>query len=181
MFEYLASLGGVEHGAGDPEFGCAGYHGQQFGAVFKEDRNGIPFGKPLVLQVAGDAVSPAIQFAPCDRAVFKQNGGPAAQVPGVVLDECAERKLTVLVFQGIVIQPPGYGRQAPEDSGQAAGNVQCGYVVLAHGVSIGPFYCVDVEPGTTHASGSVQKQVRHQGLIARLIPVMLEVGDTVLP
>ena len=28
VFEYLASLGGIEHGAGDAEFGCAGYYGQ---------------------------------------------------------------------------------------------------------------------------------------------------------
>lgn len=46
VFEYFAFLGGVEHGAGDTEFGGAGHHGQQFGTVLQKYRDGIAFGEP---------------------------------------------------------------------------------------------------------------------------------------
>src|SRR6056297_585827 len=71
VFEYFALLGSIEHGAGYAELGGAGYHGQKLRAVFEKYGDGIAFGEPLVLKIAGDTVGPAIELAPGDRAVFK--------------------------------------------------------------------------------------------------------------
>ena len=143
VFQHLAFLRGIEHGAGDTEFGGAGHDGQQLRPVFKEYRNGIAFGESLFLQIACDSIGPRIQLAPGDRSIFEQDGRSIAEGSGVVFDQRAQSELSLLVLEGIVIKPPCDRRQAPKHAGQAAGNVQCGYVVLAHGFSVGPFYCAN--------------------------------------
>ena len=90
MDQYLAALGGIDQGCADAQLGAGKNSGQQLGAVFHVDGNGIAFFQADRGQVVCQAVGPGVELLVGKFCVLVDHGSAIRVHAGGALDSNAQ-------------------------------------------------------------------------------------------